>query len=82
MCEGFFFFLQNIQLVLADIIGKQTVTNSNNCREDPVQVFHKAAHGTAKFHMVLSRNLAENHCVMGFNAFLVDYEQMYLKLLI
>lgn len=78
MCEGLF-FLQNIQLVLADIIGKQTVTNSNNnCREDPVQVFHKAAHGTAKFHMVLSQNLAENHCVMGFNAFLVDYEQMYL----
>lgn len=57
------------------------VTNPNNyCREDPVQVFHKAAHGTAKFHIVLSWNLAENHCAMGFNAFLVDYEQIFLKL--
>lgn len=58
------------------------VTNPNNhCREDRVQMFHKAAHGTAKFHKVFSWNLNENHCVMDFNAFLVDYEQMFLKLL-
>lgn len=68
--------MQNIQLVLADITEKQMVTNpSNYCREDSVQ-----AYGTAKFHMVLSWNLAENQ-VMGFNAFLVDYEQMFLKVL-
>lgn len=74
--------MQNIQQVLADIIGKQVVTNpSNYCREDPGQVLHKAAHRTAKFHMVLSWNLAENHCVMAVTAFLVDYEQMFLKLL-
>lgn len=60
-------------------MGKQVVTNPNNyCREDPVQVFYKA---TAKFHMVLSWNFPENHSVMDFNTFLVDYEQMFLKLL-